>query len=239
MNGDVSEGGDGIITGALVERNVIHDNGAGGGSGINCDGVQDSMIRNNLIYDTHASGISLYRIDGGGPSTGNRVLHNTVLVAADGRWALNVQNASTGNFVRNNVFYSSHNFRGAMSVSADSLPGFDSDYNAVEDRFTTDDGDTVTSLAGWRALTGQDASSFAVTPGGLFVDLAGDDYHPLEAGPLIDAGETLADVPEDLEGTARPKDAAPDVGAYEELTIFRETFESSTLDRWSRRKPVP
>ena len=50
MNGDVSQGGDGIITGALVEANTIYDNGLGGGSGINCDGVQSSVFRNNLLY---------------------------------------------------------------------------------------------------------------------------------------------------------------------------------------------
>jgi Protein of unknown function (DUF1565). len=94
MNGDASQGGDGIISGALVENNVLYNNGAGGGSGINCDGVQNSTIRNNLIYNTHASGISLYRIDGGGPSSGNLVVNNTVLVAADGRWALNVSDGA-------------------------------------------------------------------------------------------------------------------------------------------------
>ena len=105
MNGDVSQGGDGIISGALVEDNIIYDNGLGGGSGINCDGVQNSLIRNNLIYNEHASGISLYQIDGGGSSTGNLVVNNTVLVAADGRWALNIQDGSTGNTVRNNILY--------------------------------------------------------------------------------------------------------------------------------------
>ena len=39
MNADGSEGGDGIITGALVEANIIYGNGATGGSGINMDGV--------------------------------------------------------------------------------------------------------------------------------------------------------------------------------------------------------
>src|SRR6185312_9392642 len=47
MNGDASYGGDGIISGALVEANVVYGNGATGGSGINCDGVQNSLIRNN------------------------------------------------------------------------------------------------------------------------------------------------------------------------------------------------
>ena len=97
MNGDVFAGGDGVISDALVENNVIFGNGTGGGSGINCDGVQSSLIRNNLIYDTHASGISLYQIDGGQPATGNEVLNNTIVVASDGRWGINIQDGSTGN----------------------------------------------------------------------------------------------------------------------------------------------
>src|SRR5690606_4989498 len=79
MNGDTEMGGDGVISEALVEGNLIYGNGqGGGGSGINMDGVRDSIIRNNLIHSSHASGISLYRIDGGAPSSGNRVLNNTV-----------------------------------------------------------------------------------------------------------------------------------------------------------------
>jgi parallel beta-helix repeat protein len=234
MNGDVSQGGDGVIRDAVVENNVIYDNGVAGGSGINCDGVQDSILRNNLIFDTHASGISLYRIDGGQPSTGNKVYNNTVLVASDGRWGLNVRDGSSGNLVRNNVFYSDHSFRGAMSISMDSLPGFSSDSNAVEDRFTLDDGDSVLTLAQWRTQTGQDADSFATTPAALFVDLAGDDYHPRDGSPLLDAGETLAEVPTDLEGTSRPLGPAYDVGAYEGAgVIFADGFESGDVSRWS------
>ena len=67
INGDISMGGDGIISHALIEDNIIHDNGASGGSGINCDGVTDSVIRDNLLYNNHASGISLYQIDGDKP----------------------------------------------------------------------------------------------------------------------------------------------------------------------------
>ena len=81
MNGDLSAGGDGVISNALIEDNIIFDNGEAGGSGINMDGVQSSMVRNNLLYDNHASGISLYRIDGAQPSNGNQVLNNTVIVA--------------------------------------------------------------------------------------------------------------------------------------------------------------
>src|SRR5262249_16003865 len=58
MNGDGTLGGDGIISNALVSGNKIYNNGVGGGSGINMDGVQDSRIENNLLYDNHSSGIS-------------------------------------------------------------------------------------------------------------------------------------------------------------------------------------
>jgi len=57
MNGDVSMGGDGIISNALVEKNIIYDNGAGGGSGINCDGVQNSRIQNNLLYNNSSKAL--------------------------------------------------------------------------------------------------------------------------------------------------------------------------------------
>jgi parallel beta-helix repeat protein len=215
MNGDGSEGGDGIISNAVVEDNVIYDNGAGGGSGINCDGVQDSIIRNNLIYDEHASGISLYQIDGGGPSSGNLIANNTVLVASNGRWALNIQDGAVDNAVYNNILLNAHSFRGTLDISPDSLSGYTSDYNAVMDRFTTDGGDSVMTLADWRQETGQDAHSFVSTPGALFIDADGEDYRLSATSPALDAGRTLSDVPTDLLGVARPQGPAFDIGAYE------------------------
>lgn len=215
MNGDAHAGGDGIISGAVVDGNIIFDNGEGGASGINMDGVQDSLIRNNLLFDNHASGISVYRIDGGGPSTGNRIYNNTVLVASDGRWALNIRDGSSGNEVRNCVFYNYHRWRGSMHVATDSLAEFSSENNAVMDRFTVDDGDTVLSLAEWQRLTGQDQNSFVSTPAELFVDPAADVFHNREGSPTLDSGEILAVVPTDLEGTPRPIGLAHDIGAYE------------------------
>jgi parallel beta-helix repeat protein len=215
MNGDISNGGDGIISDALVENNVIWDNGSGGASGINCDGVQDSLIRNNLIFDEHASGISLYRIDGGGASTGNRVLNNTVLVAADGRWALNIQDGSSNNTARNNILLNANSSHGAIDIGGDSLDGFSADHNAVTDRFTTNGGDSVLSLSEWRGETGNDGNSFVSASSNLFENPGGDDYSLSSSSPAVDAGEMLADVPADLLGVARPQGAGFDIGAYE------------------------
>ena len=60
LNADVTMGGDGLITGALIEKNVIYNNGTGGGGAINLDGVQSSTVRNNLLYNNHATGIVNY-----------------------------------------------------------------------------------------------------------------------------------------------------------------------------------
>jgi len=226
MNGDFSvQPGDGIISQALVENNVIYGNGAGGGSGINMDGVQDSLVRNNLLYDNHASGISLYQIDGGGPSTGNRVLNNTVIVASDGRWALNVQDGSGSNTARNNVLLNLHPSRGSIDICSACLPGFTSDRNVVMDRFVIEDGSFIT-LAQWQAATGQDGNSLLAAPGALFEDAANDDYRLRATSPAVDAGETRADVPSDIAGTTRPQGAGFDIGSYEfSDLIFADGFE--------------
>jgi parallel beta-helix repeat protein len=215
LNGDVSQGGSGIITGALVEGNVIHDNGTGGGSGINCDGVQNSTIENNLLYNNHASGISLYRIDASDGSKNNVVANNTIVMASDARWALNIQDGSTGNTVLNNILYDNNPAHGSIDISADSLPGFSSDGNAVMGRFTTDGGNSVLSLGQWQAATGQDGHSLVSTPAALFVNAVGNDYHLSATSPAVGKGvaslAAAAAPTTDLSGSVR---AGNDIGAY-------------------------
>lgn len=213
MNGDLSEGNDGVISQALVERNVIHGNGVGGGSGINCDGVRDSVIRNNLIYDQHASGISLYQIDGGAPSTGNTVVCNTIHIASDGRWALNIQDGAVNTIARDNVLVNDHPTRGAIDLSASSLPGFVSDYNAVKDKFSFDD--TFITFAQWKVQTGQDGHSFVATPAALFQAHAAGNYQLQAGSPAIDAGTAASAPSDDLLGKHRPALLGFDIGAYE------------------------
>jgi parallel beta-helix repeat protein len=214
MNGDLSQGGNGLILNALVENNVIYDNGRMGGSGINGDGVQNSKILNNVLYNNHASGISLYRIDGADASRNNLIVNNTILMASDGRWALNIQNASTGNTVVNNILYTQHAFRGSIDISADSLSGLLSDYNVVMDRFTVDDS-AVETLAQWGHSSGQDRHSLIAVPAALFLNAAGNDYHLAATSPARDAGITRAEVPNDRDGVRRPVGSAYDIGAYE------------------------
>ena len=78
-------------------------------------------------------------------SRNNFVAHNTIVQAADGRWAINIQDGSTGNHVVNNILLTLHTFRGAIDISSDSLSGFVSDSNAVTGRFTTNGGNSLYS----------------------------------------------------------------------------------------------
>lgn len=227
MNGDISMGGDGIISYGLVEDNIIYNNGEGGGSGINMDGVTDTMVRNNLLYDNHASGISIYQIDGGSGSQNNRVLNNTIIVAADGRWAINIPDVNdTGNKVFNNIAFTHHGWRGSIVVAAPAVAGFESDYNVVMDRFSVDGGDSRISLAEWQAL-GYDTHSFIATPDQLFVDPVASDYHLRIGSPAIDSGTLLDDVVDDLEGTPRPIGPTHDIGAYEYHEDYGFTLTAS------------
>jgi Right handed beta helix region len=213
FNGDASLGGDGRIENALVEGNVIYGNGAGGGSGINMDGGVGGVIRNNLLYDNHASGLSLYRIDASTGATGNLVVNNTIIQAADGRWCVNIADGSTGNTVTNNILYNLHSFRGAITIDPASRPGFASDYNSVMDRFSADDGNSVIGLAAWQAL-GYDAHSFLATPADHFL-IPGSDFHLLGTSPAVDAGTSVGAPSTDLAGGPRPVGAGVDLGAYE------------------------
>ena len=189
MNGDVSLGGDGIISGALVEGNVIYDNGVGGGSGINCDGVQNSIdsqqpdlqhARQRHLAVSHRRRRRLVGQSG-------REQHG----ARRRRWPLGPEHSKRQHGQHGSQQHSvspAHSFRGSIDISADSLAGFSSDYNVVMNRFTTNGGDSVQTLAQWQAATGQDVHSLVATPSQLFVNPAGFDFHLLASGPAVDAG---------------------------------------------------
>lgn len=233
MNGDVSLGGDGVISYAQVYGNTIHGNGAGGGSGINGDGVVGALIHNNLLFDNRASGISLFQIDGGAPSTGNRVYNNTVVNAANARWCLNITSGCTGNEIINNVLINQHAWRGSISIAQDALPGTVSGSNIVTPRFTVNDGSSVITLAAWQQLVNDVGSQVADPLEELFV-APGTDHHPLGAtAQTVDAGSNgvAAYVTMDLVGTPRPQGGAFDVGCFEYVgtTGVERSSETRTI----------
>ncbi|MGC4043208.1 MAG: right-handed parallel beta-helix repeat-containing protein [Armatimonas sp.] len=214
MNADASQGGDGIITGALVENNVVYNNGAAGGAGINMDGVQNSTVRNNLLYNNHATGIAAFQIDGAAGPKGNLFLNNTIDVASNGRWALSIKNTSGVNRVRNNILNNQHSFRGSLEFGNNTdIANTDTDYNVIT-WVSPDGGSTRYSLTQWQAL-GRDGHSLSATLASLFVNPAAGNYHLLSTAPAINRGQLLAEVPYDREGNPRPMGGAVDIGCYE------------------------
>jgi hypothetical protein len=215
MNGDISMGGDGTISYGLVESNIIYENGEGGGSAINMDGVSDTIVRNNLLYDNHASGISVYQIDGAAGSQRNRLLNNTILMPADARWGINIPNVSDiNNKVFNNIVLNADDWRGSILIPSENLTGFESDYNVISGRFSVDGGDSVINLGTWQGY-GYGAHSFVASVDALFLDVNADNYHLKSGSPAVDAGVVLTDVLDDLEGNLRPAGLGYDIGAYE------------------------
>jgi len=216
LNGDIESGGDGVMTDGLVENNIITNNAVvGGGAAINMDGVSDSTVLNNLLYNNHASGIAIFQENGSECSQNNRILHNTIYMPDDGRWAIIIASPDCiNNQLYNNIFYSEHSFRGSINIPAASVVGLESDDNIVTDRFTTDDGDSILTLAEWQAL-GYDANSFIATPAQIFANAPAQNFHLFAESAAVDNGRLLPDAPTDLEGNGRPSGIAPDIGAYE------------------------
>lgn len=237
INGDLSQGGDGMISFGLIEQNIIYENGAGGGSGINCDGLFDSLIRNNLLYQNRASGLSLYAIDAAAGSSRNKVYHNTIVQAPGARYCVNIPAADgvpspTANLVKNNILYHPDT-RGSIVTYGSAVPGFQSDYNIVVNRFSVNAGSTLLSLAQWQSL-GYDTHSIIAAPSALFVDVANQDYHLRSGAPALDAGVTLPEVPTDFAGVARPQGSAVDIGCYERalnpvVNVSAASYSSTAL----------
>jgi hypothetical protein len=233
MNGDRHMGGDGVIREARVIGNVIRDNGRDGAAAINLDGVRDSLIANNLLHGNVATGIAVYRIDGGEPSTGNAIVHNTIVMPRSSRrWALLLRDGAAGTSIYNNIIVTENSRRGAILASADSLPGLASDANLITDRLSVDEGQTILDLQAWRARTGQDArSATAPDAAALFVEPRRGDFRLAANSPARGAGVPLPRsvrvraldlTARDLAGTARPEDDAPDLGCYQEASSADE-----------------
>ena len=213
VNGDLSEGSPGVVTHALIANNLIYNNGQ---NGINADGIQSSTIENNLIYGYEDFGIALYQIDAGGPSKNNVIVNNTIVATtafSSPGAAIRILNAGTGNAIRNNILLGGGGY--AYRISADSISGLVSDYNATGGVYQSEDTGTTETLAQWQAQTGQDAHSFISVPSALFANPSGNNYHLKPGSPAIDAGTTVSAPATDLDGNHRPQGKGFDIGAYE------------------------
>jgi len=240
FNGDLSIGGDGIISGLLIENNILHDNGQ---NGLNMDGVQDSVVHNNVIYGNTSNGIRAYAIDAAEGPRGLRIVNNTIHVPEDGYWAIRISEDLGDNVVFNNILMNDYAYGG--SIALDNTAGFASANNAGVNRFTPDRSESILTLAEWQAL-GYDSGSFLAQPGDLFVDVAGADYRLKPGAAAINTGlpqfAAYAAPTQDITGRTRPAGAAVDIGAYEfapELELHGAGGDRTIYLTWNVNTSLP
>jgi|GEM_PF-886195 len=189
INGDCWTGGDGVITGALVEGNIVHDNNW---KGLSLISMQSSVVENNVIYNNGitagAGGIHLTDQVGAScnlPSSNNVVANNTIV---EPRIAcIRMTDGSVGNDIFNNVCIGHAN----SYLIVDEVGG-----NLI---------DTASNLTG-------------TSSAGLFVNESTGDYHPASSSAIVDRGIATyqgQNAPTvDRDGTARGGPPI-DAGAYE------------------------
>jgi serralysin len=190
INGDCWVGGDGIISGALIEGNFVHDNNW---KGLSLISMQNSIVRNNVIYDNGVSAGAggIHLADQVGPrcylpSSNNIVVNNTVV---EPRIAcIRMTDGSTNNVVFNNICCGANSSR----LIEDEVGG-----NLI------DSASNLTLLA----------------TSGLFVNVAGKDFHLSASSNAINAGiaayQSVNPPGTDRDGRTRPMAGAWDIGAYE------------------------
>ncbi len=221
LNADMELPGDHIISGALIEGNVLYDNGEGGSAALDLASVRDSIIRNNLLYSNKSQGISNWDdgySDWGDPGNytygckNNVYANNTVIMPAGSRHALSFRNGSTGNVVKNNILIHLGS-ADSIAVDSESLSGLVSDYNIVT-RFENTNGNLV-SLDTWRSSYGLDVHSFVAAAEDIFKNVGNNDYDLSSESVAVDKGTPIESVVKDILGRDRPKGNGYDIGAYE------------------------
>ena len=176
LNGDQSEGGDGVITGGVIEGNLIWENGRAGGAAINMDGAGGMAIRNNLIARNHAGGITCFHIDGKSSDGNNTIENNTVFFPSGaGRFALQLLDVRGPVRLRRNVLVCGKG--PIVEADSESLQGLQSNANiffssSQQAPFTIDE--VGVDFAAWKTRSGGDAESLQTDP--RFADPASGDY---------------------------------------------------------------
>jgi len=164
MNGDLSEGGDGVITGAYIARNKIIGNGAKGGAAINMDGVEKSTIEKNVCDRNLAGGIVSFKTDAAKAGSNNKFLGNVVrFEPGKGRFGIQLAGGSTKAYLEQNTI--AINNGPAVSVDEASAKGFKSSFNLYDGlggRLTFWWKGRTLEFREWQAATGQDADSHVV-----------------------------------------------------------------------------
>lgn len=211
VNGDITVGGDGIVSGLTIEQNTLS---GGIYNGLSFDGVQDSVIQNNLVYGNSRHALRGYDADAAGGPKNLKIINNTFTVPSTGGWAIKLTEDGGGHVIFNNILLN-ESTNGSIVVGNTQ---FTSNYNILANKFSTNSEISTLTFTEWQAQ-GYDANSKTASGAEVFVNAAANNYRLKDGGVAIDAGgSSLSNVSApstDLEGTNRPQGVNFDAGAYE------------------------
>jgi len=232
---------DGIVSGGVIEGNLIYRNGSGalangkrrGGAGINLDGVWDSTLQGNVLFDNAAMGIAAFgdadgieddsKDDGDGRfgPRGLEIRHNTVVMPQGSRPALQLRLSRGTNVVSNNILLHQDARRCGLELATPADAMLVTSNGNVIDRVGVVD--RVRPLDAWIRESGQDKQSLSVPITRLFVDPARGDYTLQPASPAVRRVQVTTTVQQqpatvqqrDFFGKAPPDGKRRSVGACE------------------------
>ena len=228
MNGDRHSGGDGTISHALVENNIIFENN----TGINVDGVTESIFRNNLLYNNEKKGIAFFKGDGAVPSNDNYVIHNTIVMPKGAYYAIGLNYGAYRNKFFNNIIFTEGHVPCFSTTGKIGDLEVESDYNLFsKDGKIWEIGDAGYRFGKWQKKfaeiahkastfvagqsSGNDRHSVQARMGETFANNTKSDFRLSATSPAIDKGISTHSFGKDLIGNLRPNSCCPDMGAYE------------------------
>lgn len=209
--------------------------------------MTDFVFVNNLFTYCHGKGLAITGINNA------QVFFNTFSgvnpTLANYQAQLYFSGNVTNALVRNNIFFNNvdpsfNSYFMCVKADVEHLSEIDMDYNLF---FTTDANAFIVDIVGitgsynanewqiYRTDTGWDTNSPApANP--LFVDGPADDLHLSHGSPAIGAGQVVPGFSVDFDGA--PRNVPPSLGAWASTQeLFRDGFESGTLDAWSNTGP--
>lgn len=194
-------------TGLLVLDCIVHDGADSNAGGITSENrPMSAAVRNSIVYDTGRHGIGAHDDTGSGVGTID-IEHCAVRNCG-------LSTSGFGLGARSQA--SNATVRVTDSISMDQVNG--SDY-LNEDAASNFNLDSDNTAVGANSIHNKTASDQFVN-----ITQGSEDYHLKSGADALDVGTTLAQVPTDIDGDARPQGSAVDMGADELLAVSRRIF---------------
>ena len=225
MNGDKNSGRDGIMSKCLISNNTIFNSS----TGVNCDGVVNSIFRNNILFNNGKRGIAFFRGDGSIPSNDNYVIQNTIVMPKGAYYAIGLNSGAFQNFFFNNIIFCNGKVPCFSSNGKAKELKIESDYNLYSQSVLWEIDDSAYRFGKWekfirkninavsKYIRGKrnDQHSLQANAEDIFKNFRNNDFRLKQQSLAINNGSAKHSFGKDIKGTVRSKNGLPDIGAYE------------------------